>query len=197
MTTQDLITRARQLLAAATPGPIFYDGCFQLSSHATGNSLLDEKGCFKQADGEFYAFAHNHLGEILDVLDQFGEKIDFQEELLIQINAKYEAQIFEIKMKDEGLHQGARELKDLEARCEAQAEEISLDDKLISNRNKVLAELECPIHEECVPGAIEQIRAMKAKIKAQESAIDVLRNYKGGMFFPLIEKADAILRGEK
>jgi len=44
-------------------------------------------------------------------------------------------------------------------------DEIDIDNKLIDERNRILKEIPCPEHGNCVPHVIEEIRRMKAEIE--------------------------------
>lgn len=70
---------------------------------------------------------------------------------------------------------------------------LEIADKLIEERNRVLKELECDVHGQCVPGAIEKIRELKAALlevtgnyaiqgKKLELAKDVLTEIAGPNF---------------
>ncbi len=49
----------------------------------------------------------------------------------------------------------------LRVRVDKLEEEVEITDKLLEDRNRVLDELECSVHGQCVPGALEQIRELK------------------------------------
>ncbi len=53
-------------------------------------------------------------------------------------------------------------------------EVIEINQRLIEERNRVLAEFECSIHGECVPGAIEQIRAIKKENQSLKAEMERL-----------------------
>lgn len=48
--------------------------------------------------------------------------------------------------------------------------ELAVADSLIEERNKVLAALECEVHGQCVPGALEKVEILKAEIKELKTA---------------------------
>ncbi len=72
MDKKDLIKQARRLLSEATPGPWVFGHMGQLG-------IPD---LTKPEDGEFIAFARNHLGEIIDSLQESRERVERQERAL-------------------------------------------------------------------------------------------------------------------
>lgn len=51
-------------------------------------------------------------------------------------------------------------------------EQLVICDKLIENRNEVLRALECPVHGECVQGALEKIAALRARLEVEKKLAD-------------------------
>lgn len=81
MTIPSIITKARELLASATPGPFRRQGYTILSnqSHPVCTFSADFHRQCEWGTGEdedFYVFARNHLPEILDELDRRGRAIE-------------------------------------------------------------------------------------------------------------------------
>lgn len=64
----------------------------------------------------------------------------------------------------------------LEARVEKAEAEITLDDKIIADRNLVLEALPCPVHGQCVPHAIDEIAKLRAALEATKGREEKLRH---------------------
>lgn len=55
----------------------------------------------------------------------------------------------------------ADEIERLEAIVKAQAEEIEISDKILADRKRITDLLSCPVHGECVPHAVEEIKRLQ------------------------------------
>jgi len=71
-----------------------------------------------------------------------------------------------------------RRLRELEEKLVEAREEIAVDDKLLAERNRVLATIPpCPAHgAQCVPHALEWIQAATERLRALETAAEMLRD---------------------
>lgn len=68
--------------------------------------------------------------------------------------------------------------------------QLEVSDKLIESRNEILRELECEVHGECVPGALDKLRDLKEAVGTMRTMVDDLRHERSRLV-RIIQNIDA------